>query len=215
MARGSIVKKKSALTGKVSYQARVELPPDPVTGKRKQGSETFRTRELAQKRLTARLNEIEQGTAVAPDKITVAMLLTDWLEKVARHKVRPTTMQGYRFTIEHYLVPELGTVPVQKLTKAHLQKLNSALFDQGKKDRTIQLCHMRLSQALDWAIEMGYVVRNVCQGFKDRPTPKKRKPTIWTPQQVELFLDEAGDWRPLFETMIFTGLRRGEALGLR
>ncbi len=88
MARGNIFKRKSTATGKVSYQVRVELPPDPKTGKRRQGAETFKTRETAQKRLNAWLQEIERGTVVLPEKITVSELFEQWMASLT---LKPTS----------------------------------------------------------------------------------------------------------------------------
>src|SRR5690349_1443291 len=68
--RGTIDKRQG--THGVSYRVRVELPPDPITGKRRPRAETFRTRKEAEKRLSEWLTEIERGTAVDGSKMTVA-----------------------------------------------------------------------------------------------------------------------------------------------
>lgn len=49
MARGTIVKRQRK-TGPV-YMVRVDIGPDPITGKRRQPSETFDRRKDAEKRL--------------------------------------------------------------------------------------------------------------------------------------------------------------------
>ncbi len=48
----------------VSYLVRVEYPRDPITGKRRQRSESFRTKKAAEVRLAEWLTEIERGTAI-------------------------------------------------------------------------------------------------------------------------------------------------------
>ena len=48
-----------------------------------------------------------------------------------------------------------------------------------------------------------------------RPRTTQREPTIWTPEEAAAFLEAADDWRPLFAFTLATGVRRGEALGLR
>jgi len=211
MARGNIFKRKSTATGKVSYQVRVELPPDPKTGKRRQGAETFKTRETAQKRLNAWLQEIERGTVVLPEKITVSELFEQWMASLT---LKPTSRQSYQDIIDRYLVPGLGSIRVQKLRPVQVQSFMDDMKAREIGARTQQMCHMRLSQALDWAMKMELVSRNVAK-VVERPTPTKREPTIWTPEQAHQFLAAAEEWRPFFEFILSTGIRRGEALGLK
>src|SRR6478672_13121188 len=86
----------------VSYLVRVEFPPDPVTGKRRQRSKAFSTKREAEKHLAEWLVEIERGTAVDGSKMTVGEYLIHWVETVAKHNVRATTYEGYRWTIEKH-----------------------------------------------------------------------------------------------------------------
>lgn len=211
MARGSITKRQTTTPGRFVYQVRVELPPDPKTGKRRQGAETFRTRDAAQKRLTAWLLEVDRGTVVLPARTTVGELLPIWLGSL---DLKPTSRQSYEDIINRYLIPSLGSIRVQKLVPVQVQGFMDDLRSAGKGTRTIQMCHMRLSQALDWAMRMELVSRNVCK-VVPRPATEKRDPTIWSPEEAQRFLAAAGDWRPFFEFILATGVRRGEAIGLK
>lgn len=211
MARGSIVKRKSQRTGRVSYQVRVELPPDPKTGNRRQGAETYRTLEEAQRRLKQWTFEIERGSVVLPDKLTVGELLALWLEST---DLRPTSRQSYQDIIDRYLLPGLGSVAAQKLRPPQVQSFMADLRRRGVGVRTQQLCLMRLRQALDYAVQMELVSRNVAKTVS-MPRSARREPTIWTPEDAQRFLAAAGDWEPLFAFFLATGLRRGEALALR
>src|SRR5579871_2971496 len=120
MASGTVRKRNS--DGKVAYEAVVELGIDPVTGKRKRTTRTFRTKKEAQTWLTATQTEVDRGTFVEQSRQTMAELLRYWLETYAQHRVRATTYDGYRGTITKHLIPGLGAIPVQKLTPAHLQQ---------------------------------------------------------------------------------------------
>lgn len=214
MASGTINKRKSLHTGKVSYQLRVELPPDPVTGERRQGSETYRTRKEAEARRSEWLQEIERGEAVMPSTVTVGELLREWLHTVAAHTVKPRSLEVYTFTIEKHLIPVLGSIQAQKLTQARVQAFYAEKLADGLGPRSVQLCHLRLSQALKWAVRMGTLSRNVCD-LVDPPTSSRPEHVIWTPDQAKTYLEHAGVWEPLFHVLVITGLRKGEALGLR
>lgn len=215
MASGSVTKVISPRTGKVSWIARVEFPPDPTTGKRSQKSKTCKTKAEAERQRTAWQSEIDGGAPVLPAKLTTGDLLTEWLRNVEGQKrVRPSTILSYRQTIEFHLVPRIGHISAQKLSPIHVERMTTEMSDEGKGLRTQQLCHLRLSQALDWGMRMGYVSRNVCK-LVERPAPEKREESIWTPAQAAAFLDKCAAWRPLFELILATGMRRGEALALR
>lgn len=214
MARGSILKRQRKV-GPV-YLARVEYDADPITGKRRQVSETYRTKREAERRLSAWLAEIERGTAVRPDRMTVAELLEQWLTSVAAHQVRETTVAGYRHAIEHHIVPELGSIPVQRLTAARVQAFYATKLSAGTGPRTVQLCHLRLSQALKQAVRWQIVPANVCDNVK-APTVRYKRGGTWDADQLRRFLTAAasdGLW-PLWDVLATTGVRRGEALGLR
>ncbi len=214
MAQGSITKRLTK-EGKARYLVRVEYPPDPVTGKRRQRAKTCATRKEAEAELARWLTEIERGTAIEPSTLTVGALLDLWLTTVAAPKVKPTTLEDYAATIRTHLTPALGAVPVQRLTPAQVHAALTGLRDKTGA-RTLQLCYRRLSQALAWAEQMGLVARNVC-AVVDVPRYAAAKPDVWTPAEAHRFLAAAqgSQWYAFFLLMLTTGLRRGEALGVR
>lgn len=215
MARGS-VQKRIATNGKAAYRVRVEYDADPITGKRRQSSESFRTRKEADRRLASWLSEIERGTAVRPDTMTVSDLLEQWLTTVAAHQVRETTVAGYRATIRLHIVPDLGTIPVQRLTAARVQAFYAAKLATGTGSRTVQLCHLRLSQALSQAVRWQIVPSNVCDNVKS-PTVRYKRGETWDGDQLRRFIaaSASDSLAPLWDLLATTGMRRGEALGLR
>lgn len=176
----------------------------------------FKTKTLAESSYAAAKAERDRGEYIEDSKETVAELLSRWLTRVARHRVRPTTYQGYESTVRNHLVPWLGTIRVQKLTAARVQTFYSDRLDAGVGARTLNLAHLRLSQALDMAEREGIVRRNVCRHV-DPPTSKSQPGKAWTEAEVRRFLDVAvKHWlHPLWLVALSTGMRRGELLGLR
>ena len=212
--RGSIQKRHSAKGA--SYRVRVEYPADPTTGDRRQRSETFGTKRDAEAALARWVNEIERGTAVDTTRQTVAEFLTHWLDTVAAHRVRATTLEDYRATIAKHLIPGLGGVPVQRLTPAAVQAFYAAKLAGGCGPRTVQLCHLRLSQALKQGVRWGTVPRNVCDSV-EAPRAVPARGRTWTPADARRFLADAetDGLHPLWLLALTTGARRGELLGLR
>lgn len=212
--------------GGTTYRVRVEYPPDPVTGKRRQRTKVVKTKREAEKELTRWTAEIDRGTAVDTTKQTVAEFLRHWLDTVAKHRVRPTTLEDYRATIENHIIPALGGIAVQRLTPAQVQAFYSAKrgeFASGTKGpnagngaRTVQLCHRRLSQALAQGMKWGTVSRNVCDAVDSPSAPPKRGKT-WAASDVRRFLAvaEKDRWGALWVAALTTGARQGELLALR
>lgn len=139
-----------------------------------------------------------------------------WLDNYARHRVSTKTFDGYATTIRLHVLPALGSVRVQQLTPARLQAFYSQKLDAGCGPRTVELCHTHLSQALDEAVNLGWVARNVA----DRVTPPRWKPRemdTWSADEARRFLDAASAsiYGPIWSLALATGLRKGELLGLR
>lgn len=214
VARGSIQKSHGAHGA--AYRVRVEYPPDAITGKRKQRSQTFTTRRAAETALAKWVADIERGTAVDTTKQTVAEFLTHWLETVAVHRVRATTYEDYAATIANHIIPAIGSIPVQRLTAANVHDFYAAKLASGCGARTVQLCHLRLSQALAQGVKWGTLARNVCD-LIDAPKVTTKPGKTWTPDEARRFLAvaETDGYAPLWLLALTTGARQGELLGLR
>ncbi|MDP9363206.1 MAG: site-specific integrase [Chloroflexota bacterium] len=199
-----------------AYRVRVELPPDPLTGERRRASKTFRTRKEAERALAEWVNDINRGTAVEPSRLTVGELVRRWLETVAAPRVRPTTLDGYRATVEKHIVPALGSFPAQRLSPSAVQDFYAAKLAEGLGARSVQMCHLRLSQALAQGVRWGVLHRNVCDAV-DAPRVAHKPGKTWTAEETRTFLAaaEADALHPLWSVAATTGLRRGELLGVR
>ena len=213
--RGSI-KKREGPRG-VAYRVRVEYPRDPATGRREQHAKTFHTKKAAESALTKWLADVQRGVQIDPDTVTVSELLHIWLDTIAAPKVDATTLHGYRRTIDYHLIPALGAIQVQKLTKARVQQFYADKRAAGVGARTLELCHGRLSQALRHAVNVWEIIpSNVC----DKVEPPKSVPKrggAWTQDEAQRFMAVAArdHYWPYWLVVLATGMRRGEALGLR
>jgi integrase len=194
---------------------RIELPPDPLTGKRRVPQRTFRTRKEAEDYQLKALLDLSDGIVIAPDRLTVADLLQRWLQDDAAHRVRPTTLQGYSATIATHLIPHIGRQRAQSLTPADVSALRAVLL-RSTGTRSTQLALLRLNQALNWGVSLELLKRNVAAGIKPpaSTTPEKR---ALSHAEARAFLEiaETDHYWPLWRVYLATGLRRGEGLGLR
>ena len=58
-----------------------------------------------------------------------------WFEHYAKIKVRPSSHQTYRGYIDNHIKPNIGKVPLEKLTSLELQKFYKKLLEQGRAGR--------------------------------------------------------------------------------
>ncbi len=199
-----------------AYLVRVEYPPDPITGKRRQRSKTFNTKREAENERAKWLVEIERGTAIEGSKMTVGEYLDHWLATIARHSVRETSYQAYETTICVHVKPALGSIALQRLTPAQVQEFYANALTAGRSAVVVHKCHLRLSQALRQAVRWQMVSRNVCDAV-DPPRVTHKQAATWTAEEVKKFLvfAEKDGYHPYWLLAVATGMRRGELLGLR
>jgi integrase len=116
----------------------------------------------------------------------------------------------------------VGAVPLQSLTPLDIESLYKELLSTGREGgrplspKTVRNTHIALRKALADAERLGLVVRNAAAAARP-PVPSKRDHTTWTPEELARFLGSIEGERlaAAFVVLATTGMRRGEALGLR
>jgi integrase len=216
MARGSITKRARKTTGKPFYEAWVVVGTYPGTSRPKEESKSFDTKREAQQWLNARIAAVEQGIAVPRTKQTVADLLNYWMEHYVAHNVTPVTRESYTYTLKHLLASPLAGVLAQELKPEQVQRWYADKRKAGCGPRTLQTCHLRLSQAFKIGVKQELVGRSPMQAVTAPAQPRKSM-TIWSVEQVQRFLSVAqqSHYGPIYAAILHTGLRRGEVLGPR
>ena len=170
------------------------------------------------KALRARLTtRIAAGETVAPTKTTVAELAAAWLEEVTP-KLKPKTIDGYRWGVERHIIPRLGRHRVYQLSVDDVARMISDLQAEGKKTHTIRNILKPLSRMMSMAARRGLCNGNPVRALdrEDMPNGDQKKMRILDEQEIQklLFAASSDRWRALFATLVFTGLRIGEALAL-
>ena len=209
---------------KGSWTIVVDAGKDLETGKRKQHWRTVKgTKREADRALREILLTLEKGTYVKPDRLTVTEWLKQWLDSYVAMHTTPRTQESYRSIIYKHLIPSLGTIPLAQLQPLHLQSYYSQALAAGRTDkrgglsaRSVLYHHRIISESLSHAVKMNLLARNVAE-VVDPPRPARITMAILAPGDVSRFLGTASgtSYYVLFSTLLYTGLRRGEALALR
>lgn len=196
---------------------------DPKSGKaRQRWVGGFPTRTAARKARDQARNAVHRGTYVAPQALTVAEYLEQWIEAHAV-ELKPSTAKTYRDKIRLYLKPAIGHERLQSLSPGRLSVVFKHMHEHGGKagkpvsPRTVEFARAVLRRAMNDAVVDRLVEINPVVGSKLPKRDGKPKHTTWTGAQLQTFLAAVADtrWAPLWELAAGTGMRRGELMALR
>ena len=168
---------------------------------------------------------------IKSDKVKPDMRFGDWMvywfENHAKPKVRPSTQKNYWDRIRLHINPELGHIPLNKLTQNDLQQFYGRLKKNGRKahtdkygnglsDRMVRMCHATCRSALEKAKLDGLIRTNPAIGCK-LPPKKAREMQVLDRDELQRFLIQAQveGYYELFLLELATGLRRGEIVALQ
>jgi len=194
--------------------------------RRRETKSGFATQKECQAAMNKLLVAVEQHNYSAPTKASVKEYLTkEWLPAV-KATIRPSTYNSYVQHVDCHIVPHIGTVKLQKLSGSQVNALYAKLAETGRKNgktglspMTIHHVHACLHKACKDAVRWGHISRNPLDAA-DPPRKKSdgtKEMRTWTKEQVKAFLGAMQDERlcSLWHTIAMTGMRRGEAIGLR
>lgn len=193
-------------------------------GERKQRrGRGFATRKAAQAELTRLLGTLEQGTYVVPSRQSLGVFLIEtWLPAI-EHTVKPSTFDSYRRNVRLHLAGRsIGKRPMQLVEPSDINALYALLLrgdgeHRALSARSVSYVGTILHRALRDAVRWQALTRNAADAADPPRTAERQEMQVWSGAQLHAFLSHvegdrlAGAWWLLANT----GMRRGEALGLR
>lgn len=176
-----------------------------------------KTRTEAQRALAELKREHALGELVPRSRVTVAEHLAEWLEAVSAD-LKPKTVREYEICVRVWLNPAFGSLKLQTLTGAHIDRQFGRWKSEGTvKGGTLLNVFRVLHRALTFAVRWRRIGRNPCDGL-EAPKAIRNTPGLWNAQDGERFLATLtpGRWDSAFLAFLLgTGCRFGEALALR
>jgi integrase len=140
---------------------RLELPADPVTGKRRHRTFTAKDPNKAKEKYTeAKKKLIATGVLPSTNTPHLKDWLERWLEEFKRPNVKPRVWESYRSDCRN-ITNSIGAVRIGDLTAAHVRKLEKDITST-RSSKTALNAYRRLSNALDDAVGEGLIEANVC-----------------------------------------------------
>ncbi|MBP3645152.1 MAG: site-specific integrase [Clostridia bacterium] len=179
--------------------------------------------ELRQKEAEIEQDERDRIKAEARN-VTVNDMFILW--KQLKRGLKDNTFQNYQYMYNQFVAPSFGQKRISTLLKSDVKRFYNTLADERWLSiSTIDNVHTVLHQVLDMAVDDMYIRRNpsdnVMKELKQSFASRNEKRRALTKQEQDLFLhylrrsEKYQHWYPVFAIMIGTGLRVGEAVGLR
>ena len=185
----------------------------------------FKTKRDAQKGLTEILGRIDKGSYVEPSRQTLERYLREeWLPAQEGLDLKRTTLASYRMHVETHIVPRIGALSLQRISGATINGFYADLRAEGRADgkgglspASVRRVHATLHKALKDAVRWQRLTRNPADDADPPKGTAARKMTCWAQDEAAAFLEHVRDDRlfALWRLLLATGMRRGEALGLR
>ena len=156
-----------------------------------------------------------KGSEPGAGRAKISTYLSSWL--AGKRNLRSSSIALYRGHIDHHMVPVLGHFRLGELRAEHVDELLQQLLARGEvSSATARRIHATLRAALNGAVRRRLIPYN--PALQVELPAEIREPTlVWTPEQVGQFLDSVvGDrLASLWQLVVMSGLRRGEAVGLQ
>lgn len=212
---GSIYARKDKQGRIVSYRG--VLTVGWKAGKQVRQSFTAASKEEVRVLMSRAVVQRQDGILPPISTLTVGAYLDQWMQYKAG-EVRRSTLRSYQGIVENHLKPILGRERLDKLHPRHVDYLHQQIQSKKLSHRTLEHAHTLLHGALNHAVRIELLPRNVAEAVKlpRRSTPRAEM-KVWTTEQVGLFLEHASTQRlyALFYLALATGMRRGELMALQ
>lgn len=195
---------------------------DPVTGREIRRWHAAGTDKAAAEKLARKLACGLKGPDDRGRGLCFGAFLTQTWLPAKRIELRPLTFRGYERIVERHVLPALGSTQIRRLRPEQLEALYESKLRPTDGSRclapkTVREIHVVIRSALNDALQRGYVAKNVAHIAKAPRLRPGDEQTAWTAEQLATFLRHAAGHRhfPALWTAAFTGMRRGELLGLK
>ena len=184
---------------------------------------TFSTRTAARQWRQDALVALRRGELQAGRGPTLADAAEAWLCAIRASHIcnrsgdpfKPSAIRSYEQHLRLRLLPALGHLRLGEVATRDVQQVVDRLVEDGVAPATIDAALTPLRSLYRRAVARGDVLTNPTRGI-EKPAVRCGPKRIASPLEAAALLEAlpAAD-RPLWATAFYTGLRRGELVGLR
>lgn len=213
-----MIKKYLTKDGETRYMLQAYLGVDPFTGKQRRTTRRgFKTQKEAKKAERELLLSLEEnGFTDHSSKPTFKEVADLWLESYET-SVKPTTYQNTKNYLETIIENHFKDIRIDSVSVAMMQKI---VIDLSKKYVAYLSQLSIINRVFKYAMHLDIIQTNpVDRIIRPKQQKARKEKTALTKEELKQFLTLAKkDARPVlytaWHTLAYTGLRRGELLGL-
>lgn len=164
------------------------------------------------------------GRTGADKNLTVNDVYGVWLK--LKRSLKDNVLQNYMYLYEHWCRNSIGHMRVNDLKRSDIRSFYNTLYETYHcKVSSLESLHTVLHQVLQVAVDDDYIPYNPADGalkelknLHPNDSVKRKALTIAEEELFEKYLQKnvkAKQWYPMFEIMLWTGLRASELCGLQ
>ncbi len=194
----------------------VDIGKDPRTGKRKQKSKSgFKTKKQAQAALAELVNNVEKGAHIEPSKTKFKDFAIDYLNKNYKNRVKASTFDRVNSIILKQIIPWFGNIELKNIDQFTIHDFYNEKIKEGFSSSYIQRMHEMIRMLVKVAYKWDLISKDI-SSMIEPPKLKRKEMNVWTVDQVRAFLKHTkhSRYHPVFFLAAYTGMRKGEILGL-
>lgn len=200
-----------------TWSYKIDIGKDPVTGKRIQkGKGGFKTKKAAEEAAREILRAVDKGNYFEPIKQSFGDFIQSWYYNHYKHEVQITTFEARGYMLKEHILEKFKDFPLNEITSFELDSFYIDKIEQGYSPDYIRNMHYLIKRAYDQAIKWHLVQTNPASEASP-PTVFHKEKILWSIENIwtfiQLIIEEKTEVPYLLA--IFTGMRRGEILGLK
>ena len=190
---------------------------DDSTGKTRQVSEVIRgDYGAAMTALANKLHGTSAGSADEPAPRTFGSYIENEWGQYQSDKWKPSTQVTQGSSVRRHIIPHFEGMSLSGITPTKIVEFHRAMEAKGLSRKTRRNLHAILAKMFAFAQELNLISDNpVKKGIAPRPEEKTEKPSLTEEQVYALFDALPVRTKAFYLTLVFTGIRTGEALGLK
>ncbi|MFD1735371.1 tyrosine-type recombinase/integrase [Bacillus salitolerans] len=211
--KGTILKRGN------TYSYIVDIGKDPQTGKRKQKTKGgFQRKKDAEAALRKVIIELDENRYHEPSKESFASYISRWFFEHYQKRIKDSTVSARWYMIEKHLINEnpFSEKKLSSITTKDIDDFYNKKIAENFSTNYIRKMHQILNQSLSQAVKWQLLAFNPVID-SDPPSAKKDEIKIWSFEEIHSFLNvcKKEQYYLLFLLAFYTGMRRGELLGLK
>jgi integrase len=214
------VGQRTTLIASKKYRIRVYLGKDSA-GRRRYHNETVHgSAEDANERIREVLRRHKSGEAIKPSADTFSAFLDEWLAS-KRLSVAESSLESYRFKVDHSIRPALGDRLLVAITAADIEAFYADMVKAKVSRSYLGDCHVVLSMVFKLAVRRKKLIGSPLVAVEPPKNQSREADGVdrraMTAEEVDKFLAAAAGTRfeNLYRVAFNVGFRPSEMLALK